>query len=124
MFCEVNNDEYRLKPSLHIYSNIVRVVVIQIYQSEQVSEVEFAVHYKGKEITNGSSYESLPNNYSDRFGGVVLQIYHKVQQLKTVMTKQEEGCCRGKAQLSYQYYFVATRPPQHYGTPSRKPTCT
>ena len=28
--------------------------------SEEVSEVEFAVHYRGKEISNGSSYESLP----------------------------------------------------------------
>ena len=28
--------------------------------SEQASEVEFAVHYKGKEISNGSSYKSLP----------------------------------------------------------------
>ena len=25
-----------------------------------MSEVEFAVHYKGKEILNGSCYESLP----------------------------------------------------------------
>ena len=31
--------------------------------SEQVSEVEFAVHYKGKEISSESWNESLPKLY-------------------------------------------------------------
>ena len=48
--------------------NLQRIIKLRKYRvvreinlyPEQVSELKFAVHYKGKEIPNGSSYESLP----------------------------------------------------------------